>query len=272
MADVRPFRGLRYNPEVIEDLSSVITPPYDVISPDQQNGYYQKTPYNFIRIEFGKEYPEDTQQHNKYTRAADTLTEWMQGGVLIWEELPAFYLVEQCFPHLDSYRSCWGLTAAVRLEELGAGRILPTERTMGAPIQDRLSLLRACRANLSPIMGVFEHEDGDLLSLFPDIADGTPSATAVDDFGVTFNVWVVTDKQAIERVCDFFVDRQICIADGHHRYTTALAYRNEMSACSSSGDEAYNYVMITLMSSGITGAIAAGFRLYHRTRTIVRGD
>lgn len=253
MADVQPFRGLRYNLEQIENLSSVITPPYDVISPDQQNEYYRKNPYKFIRVEFGKAYPDDTQHQNKYTRAAKTLAEWMQGGILIREERPAFYLVEQRFPHRDGYRSSWGLTAAVRLEELGAGRILPTERTMGAPIQDRLSLLRACRANPSPIMGVFEHEEGDLLSLFPDIASGVPSATALDDFGVSFKVWIVNDETIIRRICDFFADREICIADGHHRYTTALAYRNEMAAYSSSGDEAYNYVMMTLISSGDTG-------------------
>ena len=155
MADVQPFRGLRYNPEVAGDLSAAITPPYDIISHQEQALYFTKSPYNVIRLEFGAEQPGDSASNNKYSRAAARLKAWIKDGALLREKSPAFYLVESRFTHDDSVKSRWCLVARVRLEELDGGSVRPHEVTMKKPLQDRLQLLEACRASFSPVMGIF---------------------------------------------------------------------------------------------------------------------
>ncbi|MCL0034538.1 DUF1015 domain-containing protein [Dehalococcoidia bacterium] len=257
MADVRPFRGIRYNIGMIGDPSFVITPPYDVITPEQQASYHRRSPYNIIRLEFGQEFSEDIPGNDKYTRAANTLNDWLRDGVLVREQRPAFYLTEHRFPYENSLRSYWGLIAAVRLEDLGSGRIRPTEITMKEPAVDRINLLRACRANFSPIMGIFQHEEESLRPLFSNVSREKPSLTAVDDLGVTFNVWVVTEAETVRRVAGFLAGRVIHIADGHHRYETALAYRDERFAAHSGtlGDKASDFVMMTLIDSQDPGLV-----------------
>ncbi len=253
MADVRPFRGLRYDLGQIEDLSLVITPPYDVISPEQQEAYYGRHPFNIIRLEFGQDTPHDDASNNKYSRAAQVFADWMQKGILLRESRPAFYLTEHRFPFLDGHRSYWGLIAAVRLEPFETGRIRPTEVIMKGPAADRMNLLRACRANFSPIMGIFNGMDGSLRELVPEIDPHRPSFTASDDAGVTFNVWVVSEEAPVDRICRFFSDRTLYIADGHHRYTTALAFREEVRAERPSLDDSSGFLMMTLISSGDPG-------------------
>ena len=125
MADVRPFRGLRYDLEQVGDLSAVITPPYDVISAEEQLVYYEKSPYNVIRLEFGEERAEDSAEDNKYTRAALTMAGWLQERILTREERPAFYLVEHRFPYQDTVKSRFSLIARVKLENLITGQIRP---------------------------------------------------------------------------------------------------------------------------------------------------
>ena len=247
MANVQPFHGLRYNLEQIGDLSAVISPPYDVISAAEQFLYHHSSPYNVIRLEFGEERPEDSPGDSKYTRAATTLAGWLRDGVLIREERPAFYLVEHRFPYQDSVRSRFSLIARVRLEDLSSGRIRPHEMTMRGPGEDRLRLLKSCHANFSPIMGLFRHQGAGILSLFPNTIN-KPALRAVDNYGVAYSMWMVTDEKAVARVSAFFANKTLYIADGHHRYETALAYQQEQrAACPSyTGEEAFNFVMMTL--------------------------
>ncbi len=253
MADAQPFRGLRYNLEKTEDLSSVITPPYDVISDEQQTAYYERNPHNLIRLELGREFPEDTDQNSRYTRAAATLEDWLREGVLVREKAPAYYLTEHRFLHRGNEMSYWGLIAAVRLEEFDAGTIRATEITMAAPIEDRLNLLRSCRVNLSPIMGTFIQKEGDLLTLLPEIDLANPDMSATNDFGVTFNLWVIDEERRAKELTDFFADKFIYIADGHHRYTTALTYQKEQTDLAIDSDDSRNFVMMTLISSNDRG-------------------
>jgi len=253
VADVQPFHGLRYNIERIDDLSAVICPPYDVISPEEQLLYHRNSPYNVIRLEYGEERPADSSEDNKYTRAATTMAGWLREGILTREEGPAFYLVEHRFPYQDAVRSRFSLIARVRLEELSANsQIRPHEMTMRKPGEDRLNLLKSCHANLSPIMGLFRHREEGIQSLFPETID-KPAIHAADSYGVAYAMWVVTDKKAIARVSDFFANKNLYIADGHHRYETALAYSKEQRAIqpSCTGEEAFNFVMITLRGGGI---------------------
>ena len=253
MVDAQPFRGLRYNLQKTGDLSSLITPPYDIISTEQQHAFYERNPYNLIRLEMGKDFSDDTPESNRYTRAAAIVEEWIRDGVLIREERPAYYLIEHCFPYRGQERSYWGLIAAVRLEELDTGTIRATEITMDAPLEDRFNLIKSCRVNLSPIMGAFIQKQGDLLTLLPDLDSAKPDMRGTDDFGVTFNLWVIDGENDIKKVNQFLTGKSIYIADGHHRYTTALTYRKGQLGINDNSDDIRNFVMMTLISSNDRG-------------------
>ena len=257
MCDVRPFHGLRYNLQIITDPSAVITPPYDIISAEERSRYYSISPYNIIRLEFGAEEPGDNSDNNKYTRAAGTLADWLRESVLVREEQPAFYIVEHRFPYHGTDVSRWGLIARVRLEDFESGNIHPHERTNKEPAVDRLNLLRSCRTNISPIMGLVRTENGELSELWRRLGTRAPDISAADSHGVTYSLWVVTDKTEIDKISTFTVDRDIFIADGHHRYETALRYRRERSADgpAASGEEPFNFVMMSLMDSRDPGLL-----------------
>lgn len=256
MGDVRPFRGCRYNLEPIGDLSSVICPPHDEISPEAQHCYYLKSPYNMVRLELGKESPGDSRRSNKYTRAADTLQTWLREGILLPEARPAFYLIEHRFLYKGAMRSLRGLIARVGLDDSG-GQIRPHEVTRPGPTADRLRLLQHCRFSFSPVMGLFRHEEEGLLSLFPNVTADRPALSAVDSSGITYNMWAVTEEKMLKAASDFFATKVIYIADGHHRYQTALTYQRQQLDNSSSftGDEAFNFVMMTLIHSQDPGLI-----------------
>jgi uncharacterized protein (DUF1015 family) len=258
MCDVRPFCGLRYNLQQVSDPSSIITPPYDVISFTERLSYYRKSPYNIIRLEYGEEQPGDSADNNKYTRAAATLDTWMKEGILIREEKPALYVIEHNFPYQDTIKSRLGLIARVRLEELdNQGHIRPHEKTTKEPAIDRLNLLRACRANLSPIMGLVRTKKGEMVKLLRGLTRGGPDFSATDSYGVNYIVRVISDGTAIQKVSKLFADTVIYIADGHHRYETALRYRDDQRAGLSSytGEEPFNFVMMSLMDSHDPGLV-----------------
>ncbi len=258
MCDVRPFCGLRYNLQQVTDLSSVITPPYDVISHTERLSYYRKNPYNIIRLEYGEEQPGDSADNNKYTRAASILDAWLKEEILVREEQPALYITEHSFSYQGTIRSRLGLLARVRLEELdNKGHIRPHEKTAREPAVDRLNLLRACRANLSPIMGLLRTEKGEMVSQLRRLAKGEPTLSATDNQGVNYRLWVIINRAAIDRIAKLFCDRVIYIADGHHRYETALRYKKEQCAarCRCTGDEAFNFVMMSLMDSQDPGLV-----------------
>ncbi len=255
MTHAQPFRGLRYNLDKVGDLSSVITPPYDVISEAEQHDYYERNPFNLIRLELGKKFPDDNSRHNRYTRAAATLEEWIRDGVLLRDERPAYYLMEHRFSHRGRKRSYWCLIVTIRLEEFNTGAVRATEITMNAPIEDRLNLIRACHVNLSPIMGAFVQKKGDLLTLLPEIDLTRPDTSGTNDSGVTFNLWVIDEESKVRELTEFLADKIIYIADGHHRYTTALAYRNEQPGLDVASNDPRNFVMMALISSNDRGLI-----------------
>ncbi len=257
MCDVRPFCGLRYSTKVVTDLSSIITPPYDVISSEERTLYHRKSPYNIIRLEYGEEQPDDSPENNKYTRAAATLDAWLKEGALVREDRPAFYIVEHRFAYHGTTKNRLGLLARVRLEELGnQGQIRPHEKTTREPAEDRLNLLRACRANISPIMGLIRTGRGEMYRLLRGMIKKEPDMSATDSYGVVFKLWVITDEIATGRISRFFADRVIYIADGHHRYETALRYRDERRFASPfSADAPFNFVMMSLMDSQDAGLV-----------------
>jgi uncharacterized protein (DUF1015 family) len=247
VAIVKPFRGLRYNLDRVSDLSAVITPPYDVISATEQLRYHKLNPYNVVRLDFGIDEPKDTPINNKYTRAADYVKQWLDEGILVREERPALYLVKHRFTHNDRVYSRLSLMAKVKIEDFSTGCIRPHEKTMSKPREDRMRLLKTCNVNFSPIMVLFRHKSEGFESLFADIIK-KPAPQAVDKDGVEFAMWTISDKAAIAKVSKLLSDKMLYIADGHHRYETALNYSIEQHAANpSNGDDApYNYVMMTI--------------------------
>lgn len=256
MADVRPFRGLRYNPEVVGDLAQVIAPPYDVITRDEQRALHERSPYNVVRLEYGEERPEDTDWDNRYTRAARTLAQWCERAILVRDEAPAYYLYEQSFLH--GGRRVWrrGIFAAVRLEPWEKGIIRPHEHTLSQPKEDRLHLLRATRTNISPVFALYR--DGDSASFFETLATRTPPLVDVTDLtGQRHVLRPLVERSAVERLQSYFSTRQLYIADGHHRYETALTYRNERQATAEgwSGEEPENFVLMTVVAADDPGLV-----------------
>ena len=165
MAEIHPFRGVHYNPQLINDLSSVICPPYDIISPQMEEKLNAKSAYNFIRLEAGRELPQDTASNNKYTRSAAILEEWLKQNILEIDPMPAFYIHDQYFSYQGKEHKRRGIIARVRLEEWEKMVIRPHEGILGKPKDDRLSLLWALRANTSPILAMFEDKEKKITKL-----------------------------------------------------------------------------------------------------------
>src|SRR3990172_10623964 len=229
MAIIAPFRGILYNPNKIKDMSTVIAPPYDVISPEGQERLYQNSDYNIVRLDFGKEGPSDDQGHNKYTRAASEFKAWQENGILVRDEMPAIYIYEQDYRLKDgSIKTRKGFMALVRLEELDSGVILPHERTLSGPKTDRLNLTKATDANFSPIFSLYSDPEMKTSALLSGESKTLPIVNVQGEDGANNRLWRVTDESIINGLIREISDKMIFIADGHHRYETALNYRNEM--------------------------------------------
>jgi uncharacterized protein (DUF1015 family) len=241
---VAPFRGIRYDPDAVGNLSSVTSPPYDVISPEAQASFEDASPYNIVRLILGREERADDALSNKYTRARSLLEAWLASGVLVRDPVDALYVYEQRFAIRGEERTQRGVLAAVRLEEPENGRVLPHERTMPKPVEDRLALLRAAGANLEPVFGVAA--GGGLTEALRPAALHRPHAEfASGDDGVRHRLWVVTDPAAIKAVRAGMRDAVVIIADGHHRYRTAMIHRDERRAAEGAGpwDSTLMYVV-----------------------------
>ncbi|MGN1059068.1 MAG: DUF1015 domain-containing protein [Clostridia bacterium] len=258
MAHIIPFKGMRFNTDKTGDLQLVTTPPYDIISPEEQEGFYQKHENSVIRLEFGKEFPEDTENNNRYTRAAQDLKSWIDQQVLIFEEKPAVYLYEEVFTLKNGETKAFkGFMTLVELEEFSKKIVLPHEETLSKAKTDRFNLMDATHANFSPIYCLYIDEKQKLSPIIRDIAAKKPdiSFTAAD--GILQNLWIVTDEAVIQAVQAGFADRQLFIADGHHRYETALNFRNKLRAENPADgpDALYNYVMMLLVDMDDPGLV-----------------
>jgi uncharacterized protein (DUF1015 family) len=268
MATIRPFRGIRYNPEKIDDLSTVISQPYDRVRHGLQDKYHDLSPYNIVRIIKGKEQAGDGEGNNVYTRARDTYQSWLQEGILMREKVPALYVLHQTFTLPDgSTRTRQGLIAAFELSRFEEGIVLPHERTLSGPKVDRLNLMRATAANFGHIFMLYP---GDRINqLLGAAVEGQPGFKLHELFehDVTQRFWAVTDPEVIAAVVEEMAPRRnLIIADGHHRYETALNYRDEMRAAHPDAppNAGFNYRMVTLVSMEDPGlVILPTHRLIH---------
>ncbi|MEO6891927.1 MAG: DUF1015 domain-containing protein [Ktedonobacteraceae bacterium] len=248
MADVQPLQGIRYVPEAIGDLAEVVTPPFDVISAEAQARYYARSPYNSIRLELGQIFPDDTTLNNRYTRAAKTLAEWRMQGILRQDTTPGYYLYQQTFAHDGNSYTRTGLIARVRLAAWSERVVLPHEHTLSKPKDDRLKLMRACATNFSPVMSLYDDPQGRMRRLLSAYASQA-EVHVIDEAQEEHRLHPITDEKQIALIHDFFAERQLYIADGHHRYETALNYREEVREQRrhlEPGDAA-NFVMMTLI-------------------------
>ena len=232
MATILPFKGLRYNPEKIKDISKVITPPYDVISKKERDDYYQLHPDNIIRLILSKELPGDDQSNNKYSRSAEFYDTWRKEEILKEEAEPAIYIYAQEFTLSDKKYTRRGFISLVKLEDFQTGEIYPHEHTLAKPKEDRMNLMKACNANLSQVFTFFEDEDAEISNFLHKVSEGDPGAGVTPDidftdiYGVRNSLWAIKDKAVIEKLIVQMKDRALFIADGHHRYETALFYRD----------------------------------------------
>ncbi|HZU75370.1 MAG TPA: DUF1015 domain-containing protein [Dehalococcoidia bacterium] len=262
MADVRPFRGLRYDPARAGDLGRLIAPPFDVISPAQQRALHDASPYNAVHLEANL-----APGAARYSTAATLLREWLGSGVLHTEREPAFYLYEQSFRRGGRGYRRRAVFARVRLEPFERGIVRPHEYTLSGPKEDRLQLLRATRTNISPVFCLYRSDAANPLARLA-LAEGAPGCVhAVDSAGDQHALAPVLDPEAQQRIAAYLRPRTLYIADGHHRYETALRYRDERHAQAPSwtGDEPENFVLM-----GLTAADDAGLLILPIHRLVQR--
>jgi uncharacterized protein (DUF1015 family) len=234
MADVQPLKTLRYDPDVAGPLEDLIAPPYDVIDDEGRAELAARNPHNVVELDLPP----------SYEAAAETLDEWRRTGVLVQEDEPAIWALRQDYRAPDgSTRSRIGFFARVRVEDYGAGRIRPHERTHPGPKEDRLRLTRATRANLSPIFSLYPDAGGSAKETLAQATGGDPFAEVTDGEGTRNTLWRVSDPEQIAALQAALADAELLIADGHHRYETARVYADELG-----GEGDHRYVLMFLVA------------------------
>src|ERR1035437_832338 len=266
MAEILPFRALYYDPKRTADLGTVVTQPYDKISGEMQARYYGLSPHNLVRIIRGRARPEDTLADNVYVRSARDLREWIQSGALVSESEPAIY------PYTQEYevpgqrglrKQRRGFIALLRLEDYAARVVHRHEETLSGPKTDRLELLKATRAHCGQIFMLYSDPAGQVENLLGAAASEPAWEQVRDEHGTEHTVWRMADSKAVAEVVEAMRNTQLVIADGHHRYETALAYRDHCRALSPPDNRA-EFVMATFVrmeSAGLT--ILPTHRLVH---------
>lgn len=257
MAEVVPFKGVLFNVPQISKASGedLLAPPYDIITPEYKETLYKKSPYNIVRIDFGKELPGDDSTENKYTRAQKLLDTWLKDGIFITSQTPCFYSYELSYKRHGKEQKLRGFLGLVRLEELGKGNIHPHECTHSKPKKDRLDLMRICGANISPIFSLYNSPGKKTSSVLADINKTQPYIDAKDSDGSVHRLWAIQDGNTINLIKNELEGKAIFIADGHHRYETALEYQKEMREKNRMDDSAkpYDYVLMFLANMSDEG-------------------
>jgi uncharacterized protein (DUF1015 family) len=247
MVDILPFRGVRYDPAAAgAGLDSLVAPPYDVISPSDQDALYAQHPANVVRLILGRE-------EDKYTQAARLFRDWLASGMLKAEDTPAMYVYRQTFSDPVTGQPVperVGLVCLLKLEDYSTGRVLPHEKTLTGPKADRLDLLRATEAQFESIYGLFSDPDGSVRSFIQEYDDRETVIESVDGvIGSSHKIERIADADAQAVLQELMADKAVFIADGHHRYETALNYQREVRAASPDTGEtpqAADYILITL--------------------------
>jgi uncharacterized protein (DUF1015 family) len=255
MADIHPFRALRYDLDRVP-AAQVVTQPYDKITPAMQDRYYAASPYNLVRIILGRRGPGDTATNNVYTRAAAHARDWRNAGILRQDASPSIYTYSQTFtaPSGTSFERR-GFIALGRVEDYAAKVVFRHEQTLSKPKADRLDLLRATRAHYEQLFLLYE-DSGKIDSLLATVQP--PTIDVADEYGVAHRVWQISDPGVIASLQSEMRDKKLVIADGHHRYETALNFRNECRAAAGNNSNAqapYEFVMMTFVNMNDPGLL-----------------
>ena len=259
MVDIRNFKGLMYNSNNSGDLSLNICPPFDVISPSLQSELYNKSQFNLIRLEYGKEFENDNQNSNKYLRASNFFNDWDSKNILEYDESFNFYLTEEKFSFENHNYSRTGITVLVRLEDLNNGSILPHENTRSGPKKDRFSLMKETKCNFSPLMSLYSDESGEIKNIFKNSKKNKPELSINSD-QIKLKLWKIKNLEQIEKIKKHLINKKLMLADGHHRYETSIYYQDIFSK-SKKSDESSNFRLMTLFSLDDPGVLMLG---YHR--------
>ena len=249
MATIKPFKGILYHNG--QDLSSVIAPPYDVIKPGEQELYYQKSRYNIIRLEYGLAASNDQAADNRYTRAAAAFQQWLAEGVLRCETKEMFYIYEQAFTIRNNRYHRTGLAVALKAESYRQKSVLPHEETLQKPKSDRLELLRHCRANFSPIFGLYSDPDSNIGSLISEIKLSRPLFQFSEPDGAGHTLWALPEPSTQTALTNLLSLQPVFIADGHHRYETALAFAEESDLSLHPGRNYLLAILVSLQDPGL---------------------
>lgn len=267
MADIQAFRGWRYDLAKAGALSDLVAPPYDVIDSEKQSQLYDRSPWNVTRLILNRG-DDLLGDQTIYDRAAEHLKRWRRDDVLVEENVGTIYVYHQTFEYEGRSITRRGFIARVKLEPFGTGTIYPHEQTHSAAKEDRFKLMKACRANLSPIFGIYPDEHNVAQNALESaIQDRTP-LTAIEDNGVRHELWMVTDPDAIAAAANVLGACPMYIADGHHRYETSCTIRDEIRQAEGiEGEHAVDYTMMTCISMDDPGmAVLPTHRLFRQIK------
>lgn len=243
LANVKPFRGIRYSPPVVPDLSAVVCPPYDIISPAEAETLRRRNPHNAVNLELAYEDPTLARGADRYVHTAALFSDWVERGVLVRDTLPSMYVLEEEFcVGGRSYRRR-GVIAAVQLENFQRAVIVPHERTHAAPVSDRFALLSAAHCNFSPLMALYRDTSGAVESLLEGAVLAAPEVEIRLNGAYACRVWAVSDRSFAADVSSAMAPLKVYIADGHHRYEAALRYRDAQRG----GGTAASHVLMGLI-------------------------
>lgn len=244
MANIKPFRAVRYNERLLTHAEYLMTPPYDVISPEDQESYYDQNPFNVVRLILGKEYPDDTDGNNRYTRARDFLANWMRDGVLAQDDTPSIYGYSQVYRDpAGNTRRRNGFVALHSLQRWGEGDVFPHEYTYSGPKVDRLNLVRATGHQLSTIFSLFSDPKRETDAMIDAIIASPVVTRYTDRAGVEHILTRCADGAIHAALADAIRNKKVFVADGHHRYETMLAFSDELDKRGASGD-AHHYALM----------------------------
>lgn len=249
MAEIKGYKGLRFNCEKAGKIEELVCPPYDIISDQQREEYIKTNPHNIIRLELPK-------GDDKYNKAAEILNDWLEKGILVKEDKPAIYIYEEEFTAYGERKAIKGIICRVKLEEFSKGIILPHEFTLSKAKEDRLNLMKATNCNFSQIYSLYMDGGKNTLGKIDSLSKSEPDIQLQDNDNVTHRMWIIKDEKAIADICNDFADRKLYIADGHHRYETALNYRNYLreQGLAKEGD-ACDYQMMMLVDMEHPGLV-----------------
>ena len=263
MVDIAPFKGITYNKKKV-DVNKVVAPPYDVISKEEQEQLYRKSEYNIVRLILGKEYLDDTGENNRYTRAADFFHRWTDVKILVRSDKPSMYVYEEDYTINGKNKKMRGFIALLKLEGYETGKVKRHEKTLSKPKEDRLKLMKTCNANFDQIFLLYSDPEKKIDEILDRNAKGKP------DYEVKYNdvghrLWTITRRDDIDEIVKTMKPKPLFIADGHHRYETALNYRNYMREKHPdfSGDEVFNYMMVQFNNMDERLSILPTHRLIH---------